>query len=74
MREGRPGYEIKILLAIMGALGGGVKKVLSDLSNLVAKRELVIRKVAEMQMILMDSETIIRKVLSGLIHSDLENN
>ena len=75
MRERRPGYEIKILPVIMGALGGGVKKVLNDLSNLVKKRELVIRTAAEMQKtILLDSEAIIRKVLSGLIQSDLENN
>ena len=75
MRERRTGYEIKILPAIMGALGGGVKKVLSDLSNLVKKRELVIRTAAEMQKtILLDSEAIIRKVLLGLTQSDLENN
>ena len=59
---------------VIGALGGGLRKAISELSKLITERELVIRTVSEMQKtILMDSESIIRKVMSGLIQGDEED-
>ena len=56
---------------MIGALGGGIKKTISELSRLITKRDVGLRTVSEMQKtILMDSESIIRKVMSGLVQGD----
>ena len=74
MRE-RPRYTVTIVPIIIGALGGGMKKTTNELSKLLAKHELVVKTAAEMQKtILMDSETLLRKVLSGIVQSDTEEN
>ena len=53
---------------VVGVLGGGLKKTISELSKLITKREIVMRTVSKMQKtILMNSESIIRKVMSGLV-------
>ena len=63
MRERRPGYVVTVIPIVVRALGGGMKKMISELSKLIMKREIVMRTVSEMQKtILMDSE--IRKVMS----------
>lgn len=69
MRERRPGYEIVIVPIAIGALGGGMKQAKVDVSKIFTEdKDKVEKTVCEMQKtILMDSETIIRKVLSGLI-------
>jgi len=68
MRERRPGYEIMIIPIAIGALGGGIRQARLDVSKIFTEDTLVDRTVYEMQKtILMDSETLIRKVLSGLI-------
>ena len=75
MREKRPGYTVTIVPVIIEALGGGMKKTTNELTKLLAKHELVIKTAAEMQkMILMDSETLLRKVLFGIVQSDTEEN
>ena len=75
MRERRPGYTVTIIPVIIGALGGGMKKTTNELTKLLAKHELVVKTAAEMQKtILMDSETLLRKVLSGIVQSDTEEN
>ena len=75
MRERRPGYTVTIVPVIIGALGGGMKKTINELTKLLAKHELVVKTAAEMQKtILMDSETLLRKVLSGIVQSDTEEN
>ena len=75
MRERRPGYTVTIVPIIIGALGGGMKKTINELTKLLAKHELVVKTAAEMQKtILMDSETLLRKVLSGIVQSDAEEN
>ena len=75
MRERRPRYTVTIIPIIIGALGGGMKKTTNELSKLLAKHELVVKTAAEMQKtILMDSETLLRKVLSGIVQSDTEEN
>ena len=71
MRERRPGYMITVIPVVTGALGGGIKKTISELSRLITKRDVVLITVSEMQKtILMDSESIIRKVMSGLVQGD----
>ena len=73
MRERRPRYTVTIVPVIIGALGGGMKKTTNELTKLLAKHELAVKTAAEMQKtILMDSETLLRKVLSGIVQSDKE--
>ena len=72
LRKKRPGYDIAIIPVVIGALGGGMKEVLPDVERVLSKRlELKLlaeRAVAEMQKtISMDSESMVRKVLSGLV-------
>ena len=72
LRERRPGYDIAIIPVVIGALGGGMKEVLRDVERVFSERlerkKLAEKAVAEMQKtVLMDSESMVRKVLSGLI-------
>ena len=60
---------------IIGALGGGMKKTMDELTKLLTKQKLVVKTAAKTQKtILMDSETLLRKVFSGLAQSDTEEN
>ena len=76
LRERRPGYDIAIIPVVIGALGGSMEEVLRDVERVFSKRlerkRLAEKAVAEMQKtVLMDSESMVRKVLSGLIqHED----
>ena len=72
LRERRPGYDIAIIPVVIGALGGGMKEVLRDVERVFSERlerkKLAEKAVAEMQKtVLMDSESMVRKVLSGLV-------
>ena len=70
-RERRPGFKVKVLPLVISAFGGGIKEILKELENMFEKDDLCERIMAEMQKTnLIDSETIIRKVLSGLSQSD----
>ena len=52
-----------------------MKKTLNELIKLLTKQELVVKTAAEMyKTILMESETLLRKVLSGLVQTDIEKN
>ena len=56
---------------VINVFGAAVKYILKELENMFEKDDLYERIVAEMQKtIFLDSETIIRKVLSGLVQSD----
>ena len=67
-RERRLGYEIMVVPLIIGALGGGVKQIFSDMGKIFEDKNILNRTICEMQKtVLMDSETTSRKVLSGLI-------
>ena len=69
MIERRPGYTV-ILSVIIGAFGGGMKKTMNELTKLLTKQELVVKTATEMQKtILMNSETLLRKVFFGLVES-----
>ena len=67
-RERRPGYVIKVVPVIIGALGGGMKMLKTKLKTIFDDQELVDKIAGEMQRtVLMDSESIIRGVISGLL-------
>ena len=69
-RERRLGYEIMVVPLIIGALGGGVKQIFSDMGKIFEDKNILNRTICEMQKtVLMDSETTSRKVLSGLIQA-----
>ena len=75
MRERRPGDTATIVPIIIGALSGGMKKTMKELTKLLMKQELMVKTAAEMQKtILMDSETLSRKAFSRLVQSDTEEN
>ena len=71
LRERRPGHKITVIPSIIVASGGRMKSALFELSNVLNKNELAKQVTREMQkMILMDSESTIHKVLSGLIQGE----
>ena len=61
----------KMVPVIIGALGGGMKMLKTELKTVFNDQELVDKIAVEMQRtVLMDSESIIRRVISGLIQGD----
>ena len=73
--EIRPGHTVTIVPVIIRALGDGMKKTMNELTKLLAKLEVVLKTAAEMQKtILMESETLLRKVFSGFVQSDIKEN
>ena len=71
IRVRRPGFKVRVVPLVISAFGGGIKEILKELENMFEKDDLCERVVAEIQKtILMDSGTVIRKVLSGLAQSD----
>ena len=66
MRERRKLYEVKIVPIVIGILGGGGTKVKETLKNIFGTEKTGI--LAEMtKTLLWESESMIRKVLSGII-------
>ena len=49
MRERRPGYVIKVVPVIIGALGGGMKMLKTELKTVFNDQELVDKIAGEMQ-------------------------
>ena len=73
LRVRRPGFKVRVVPLVISALGGGITETVKELENIFETNNLCKKVVAEMQKtILMNSETIIRKVLSGLVQSDIE--
>ena len=71
IRERRPGFKVKVVPLVISLFGGGITEILKELENMSEKDDLCERIVVEMQKkILMDSKTIIRKVLLGLVQSE----
>ena len=65
------GYDVYVLPVVIGALGGGIKTLIKDLKKVFHNNELLDEVVATMQKtVLMDSESIIRRVMSGLIQGE----
>ena len=70
-RERCPSYKIYVVPVVVGALGGGIKELKVDLRKIFANTELIDKVAAMMQKtVLMDSESIIRRVISGIIQGD----
>ena len=70
-RERRTGFKVEVVLLVISIFGEDLKEMLKELENMFEKDDLCEKIGAEMQKtILMDSETIIPKVLSGLVQSD----
>ena len=67
LRERRKGYKVKVIPTVIGCCGGGIKELKNDLKEIFDEKEIE-HLVYEMQkMVLWESETTIRKVMSGLI-------
>lgn len=66
LRERRRGFKVKLIPVVIGCCGGGTKDVRNAMSELFEEK--TIHKIAnEMQKtVLWESETILRKILSGL--------
>ena len=72
LREHRAEYKIYVIPVVIGALGGGIKEVIHEVKKIFKQDDLSEKIVGEMQRtILMDGETIIRKILSGLVQTDV---
>ena len=70
-RERRPNYEVYVVPVVLGALGGGIKLLHGDLKKLFEEKEQLAEVIATMQKtVLMDSESITRRVMSGLIQGE----
>ena len=70
-RGRRPDYEIYVVSVVVGALGGGIKALNVDLKKIFDNNELLDEVVAMMQKaVLMDSESIVRRIMSGLIQGE----
>ena len=66
-RERRPGYVIKVVPVIIGALGGGMKMLKTELKTVFIDQERVDKIAGEMQRtVLMDSKSIICRVIIAL--------
>ena len=71
MKERHPGYVIKVVPVMIGALGGGMKMLKTELKMVFNDQKLVDKIAGEMQrMVLMNSKSIIRRVISDLIQGD----
>lgn len=59
IRERQPGFEITVVTVMIGALGGCLKKTISNVLRILSKLEIVIQTVPEIQKtILLKSETV----------------
>ena len=71
IREQRPSYDVYVLPVVIGALGGSIKTLRKDLKKVFHNNELLDEVIAMMQKtVLMDSESIILRVMSGLIQGE----
>ena len=70
-RERRPGYKLHIVPVVVGALVGGIKTLRFELKKIFENNELLYKIIVIMQRaVLMDSESIIQRVISGLIQGE----
>ena len=73
MRERRVGYNVRVVHFIIGALGGGMSQMAKDFKMIYESNGIIQKTFCEVQKtILMDSEAMVRKVLSGLIQDTVE--
>ena len=68
IRERRAGVMIEIVPLVIGCLGGGIEKLEEQIKKLIKGKSRQQWVVREMQkIVLMESETILRKILSGVV-------
>ena len=68
IRERRKEYKVVVVPIIIGCLGGGIDKTIREVRRIFENDELAKKIVGTMQKtVLMDSETTLRKIFSGLI-------
>ena len=71
MTERLPSYEIHVVPVLIGALGGGIKVLRVNLKKIFYNNKLLNKVFAMMQeTVLMSSESIIRRFISGLIQGE----
>ena len=71
IRERRPGFEVTIVPIVIGCLGGGMKAVISQVKRLDFGEHKTNEICREMlKTVLFESESIIRKIISGLIQEN----
>ena len=69
--ERRTEYKIYVISVVIGDLGGGIKEAILEVKKIFKKDDLSEKIVGEMERtVLMDSETIIRKILPGLVQTE----
>ena len=68
MRIKRPGYKIFIIPLIIGCCGGGAEKTIFELKKFFDEKTAEETLQEMIRTVVFYSETIIRKVMSGLIH------
>ena len=70
LRERRQGYTVTFVPVVIGCLGGGIKQLENDVRKIFGNEKQITPTVREMQKtVLWESESIIRKVLSGLLNN-----
>ena len=70
-RENRVGYRVEVVPLILGCLGGGIGQLWKNVKKVIEIETETERIVKEMQKtVLMDSESIMRKVLSGVVQPE----
>ena len=70
-RKRRPGYEIYVVPIVVGALGDRIKVLKVSLKKIFNNNKLLEKVVAVMQKtVVMDSESIAQRVMSGLIQGE----
>ena len=75
MREWRQRYTVTIVPVIFRALSVGMKKTKNELTKLLTDQELVLKTGNKTEKTVpMDSETLLRKVLSGIVQNETEDN
>ena len=68
IREKKPGYDVKILPMIIGCLGGGMQRLAEQVAMMIKDKNDVEGVCQNMQRtVLVESETIMNKVISGII-------
>ena len=68
LRERREDFIVKVVPSVIGCLGGGLKRLKEDIKELFTDDKELECTCREMQKsVVWESETIMRKILSGLI-------